>query len=239
MSFESLLRKDLLDPSLLVNPYEIRVVAQKQYDYIISSAIDTSKTTSLNPAKDINDIAELIYKAIQDYETRTHATNDAKVNIVYEYPDMDFDAETISICYMHRVPGAYSQGGAGEGNIKNRRPILREQMKDPDNPGYRRSVMGFYYDNIIRLIAWARTNKVANNRAVWLENVMEEYSWFFAFSGVNRILFEGWRPSETITINNNTYFGRPIDFFVRTEKLFNISEKELEQICIRLIVSTT
>jgi hypothetical protein len=235
---ESLLRTDLLTAELLENPEKIKVIAQEQFTNIVNTAITYPKLKTNGSAKDIIEVMELIRQAILDYEERTHTTEDAKINVIFEEPDTHIDIETISISFFDRIPGAFSQGKPMEGNVKNRKPILREIVDDPDNPGYKRAVLGYYYDNILRLTAWARTNKQANQRAIWIENFMEEYSWFFAFSGVNRILFDGWRQHKTIEINNNKYYGRPIDFFVRTEKLWNISQKNLEEIIVKLGFST-
>ena len=66
---------------------------------------------------------------------------------------------------------------------------------------------------------------------------MEMYDPFFVYSGVNRLLYESWRTNEVIDIGSNRYYGRPIDFFVRTEKLVEVTEKTLEQIIIKLAIS--
>lgn len=231
---DSLLRTDILDPELLKSPERIKVYAETQFSAIISNVVQERLTTTPGAAKDILDVLQLIKQAITDYEERTGVNEDGKVGLIYEKPDTDLQLETISISVDSRNPGSFSQGKPGEGQVKNRRPILREIVNDPDNPGYKRAVLGYYFDNVIRLTSWARTNKQANKRAVWLESLMEEYTWFFTMYGVNRIMFEGWRKNETIDIGGNRYYGRPIDYFVRTEKLWNISQKTLEEIIIKV-----
>jgi hypothetical protein len=114
----------------------------------------------------------------------------------------------------------------------------REEGDDKENPGYRYVIKGYWYDNLVRFTCWARSNKAANARAEWFEQLMQEYSWWYALQGVNRVLF--WdRGSDIVSVvDGNKWYGRPIDFFVRTEKLRVFSEKELEQILIRLDVTT-
>jgi hypothetical protein len=239
---ESLLRTNILQPNdpLLVDPHKIRVFIHDQFNSIITNTtFSDQRIKSVGQVKDINDVAELLYTAIQDYEEKKHVSNDAKLKIVYEFPEEDIETEVVSIGIANRQPGAFSKGSPYEGKIKNRKPILREVFDDTENPGYKKAILGFYYDNTIRLTAWARTNKVVNRRAVWLEDFIEEYSWFFIYNGLNRILFEGWKSPEILHLNNNRYFGRPIDFFVRTEKIQVLSEKTLEEIYINLHVKNT
>ena len=232
----SVLRTDLLDPDLTVNNQKVKIIVEEVMTNIAQKSVP-DRTRTPGTAKDIVEVMELVEKVIRDYETRTHATNDSIVNITYEKPDKPIETETISMQVISRVPGMYGRGSPGESNTKNRRPLLRESLDDPDNPGYKRLVLGFFYDNTLRLTCWAKTNKQANKRALWLETVMEEYDWFFVYSGVNRLLYESWRTNEVIDISGNRYYGRPIDFFVRTEKLLNVTEKILEQIIFRLAIS--
>jgi len=232
----SVLRTDLLDPDLIVNNQKVKIIVDEVMTHITEKSIP-DRTKTPGKAKDIVEVMELIRTAIKDYEARNHTIPDAQVGIAYEKPDKAFETELITMAVTSRVPGMYQQGRPNEGNIKNRRPLLRETLDDPDAPGYKRLVLGYFYDNILRLTCWAKTNKQANERALWLETVMEEYDWFFVYSGVNRLLYESWRTNEVVDIGNNRYYGRPIDFFVRTEKLINMREKTLEQIIFRLTVS--
>ena len=234
MSFE--LRTDLLDPELLRDPYRIKVVVEEHFNSIVNTAI-SEPTKTPGPAKDIIEVLGLIRQAVLDYDERTRVTQDATVDVTYDNPEKAVEVEVISLAFADRSPGMFGQGRPFENKTKNLRPILREVVDDPDNPGYKRAVLGMYYDNVIRLTCWARTNKAANERALWLERMMEEYSWFFVSQGTNRILFDGWRANITIDIFNNTYYGRPIDYFVRTERLWNVSQKTLEEIYIKLAFS--
>jgi hypothetical protein len=239
MSTESVLRTDILDSSLTEAQDPVIVAAEVQFNTIMNRAEPLDPTKTPGPAKDIVETTELIRQAILHYEERTHVTADAVVAVTYNKPDVDADVETISMEFVDRQPGMFSQGRPWQGKIKNRRPRVREMVDDPDNPGYKRVVLGYFYDNMLKLTCWARTNKQANQRAMWLENVMEEYTYYFITAGVNRILYEGWRGNETIRVGNNTYYGRPIEYFVRTEKLRNVSQKKLEQLYVGLATVIT
>lgn len=236
---DSVLRTDILSSDITEDQQHIKVIAQTQFQYEVQNARSIDRTTTPGPSKNIVEVMELIRQAIIDYESRTNVNQDAKVHLTYEKPDREAELEAISISLAVREPGMYSQGRPGEGKIKNRRPVLREHVDDPDNPGYKRAVLGYFYDNTLRLTCWARTSKQANLRALWLEDVMEEYTWFFVYSGVNRIFYDRRREEITHEVEGNKIYGRPIDYFVRTEKLRNVSQKTLEEIVVNLTTRVT
>jgi len=230
----STVRTDILSSELTKDPHQVQILVGSVYNTIVSNAEKLEKTRTPGVAKEITEVMELIKSAIEDYEKRVHSTNDSKIKISYEEPDKLTDLEALTIKLIRREPGMFAQGTAFESKTRQRRPLLREEVDDLDNPGYRRAIMGQYYDNMLRLTCWARTNKAANERSLWLETVMEEYAWFFVYSGANRVIYEGRGPEETITVDGSKIYGRCLDYFVRTEKIRTISQKELELIVVRI-----
>ena len=234
MSFEFELRDDLLTPEMLADNHQIKIVVQREFQRVVEAATKLPATATPRPSKNIVEVMELIRQAFIDYETRTHVNEQSKIHVTYEKPDVGMQLETVSICLKSREPGQFAQGKAMGGGPRNMHPILRETLDDPDNPGYKRAVFGYFYDNILELTPWARTADRANKRALWVEDVMEEYAWFFGFSGVNRLLYYGRGDEDVKNIDGNKIYGRPIRYFVRTEKIRNVSQKTLELIYIRL-----
>lgn len=240
------IRTDVIPLDLLEPPEKVTIVtgdqvaadASRLFNNLINTAV-SDRTVTPGKSKDIIEVTELIEQAITDYDKRFGVTEGAKVEIVYERPEREFEGEVIAISFATREPGMVGQGRPFENKTKNLRPILREVLNDPAYPGYKKAILGYYYDNIIRLTCWARTNKTANKRAIWLENLMEEYTWWFTYSGVNRIFYEGWRTPVLLDINNQRFYGRPIDFYVRTEKLFHMSQKKIEEILISLALDVS
>lgn len=228
---------------------QVRIVVTQQFDLFARDAAKSTLTSdtlerlrSVGDAKDIHSLTptdgffELVRQAINDYETRARTPTANKVFFTEEEPDVKSETETITCSLLSREPGAYSQGAPLQGKVKNLRPIIREVAADDSNPGYRSVVQGFLYDNVVRFTCWARTNKRSNYRAVWFENFMEDYTWWFVLSGVKRVIYQGQGKDIVVTVNNNKWYGRPIDFFVQTEKLKVFSEKTLEEITLRLSV---
>jgi hypothetical protein len=231
--------QDTLNEELLVQ--EPKIIVQQVFDFMFSKGVGdptqgVPRSKTFGKAKSLLDFHALVRQAIDDYETRASVPPDLKINFTEEEPDAKTEAETITFSLMRREPGGFGQGAPFESNVRNLRPIIRENGTDPANPGYRTIVMGYWHDNIVRYTCWARTNKAANARAMWLENMMEEYTWWFTLQGVQRVIYWGQGPDTLVNVDNNRWYGRPIDFYVKTETLRTYSEKTLEQILVRLAV---
>jgi hypothetical protein len=194
----------------------------------------TERLKTPGASKNLLEFYSLVGQAINNYESRANISDVNKVVFTEEEPDVNAKSETITFSLMKRQPGAFSQGAPFEGNIKNLRPMFREEGNDLDNPGYRYMVLGYKYDNLVRFTCWARTNKVANARAEWFENFMEEYSWWYKAQGVERVIFQGREADIVTEINGNKWYGRPLDYFVRTETLKVFKEKSIEEILVQV-----
>lgn len=228
---ETHLRPPVVRDKEILEPIKPIVFVSSVFNRIIGS---TEEGRGVTPyaAKSIIEAMELIQSSIVDYQNRSEDTEDAKVVVGYELPDVEATFETISMSVIKRDPGQFGQGRPGGSPVRARKGQLRELVDDPDNPGYQLAVIGYWYDNILRLTCWARTNKEAEKRALWLEQIIEEYTWFYEISGISKIVYEGRAPNGMIQVSENRFFGRSIDYFVRTERLRKVSTKQLEQIVV-------
>jgi hypothetical protein len=201
------------------------------------SSSSTGKGRTLKPAKSLNEYYDLVKQAIDDLERRANLDTKNKILFTEEEPDYKSEGEIITFSLVKREPGAFGQGAPFESKVRNLRPILRENVADPENPGYRLATLGYWHDNLVRFTCWAKTNKTANDRALWFEDLMENYSWWFKAQGVDRCLFWERGEDQTLFSQNNKWYGRPINYFVRTEKVRVFSEKTLEELVIQAGVS--
>lgn len=218
---------------LAESPTRIRVA--NLFEKEVSLAQELGRVTAPGQAKNYFEFLELVNTALVDYQQREGKTESNRIHLTWDKVDDSTQTEVITISLVKREPGRFAQGAPFEGSTKNLRPILRENKKDPENPGYRIAIMGKWYDNLIKFTCWAQTNKEAIERAFWFEEFMEKYTWFFVASGVPRVLF--WeQKEETIDNNGNKLYGRSLTYYVKTEDISTISEKELEEIAISLNV---
>jgi hypothetical protein len=224
---EDLLNEDLTTDSL-------RITVSQQYDTLLERAVVLGDERGRSPkaAKSLRETYQLIKQVIDNYQTRANTPATHKVIFTEEEPDEKAQQEMITFSLIRREPGAISKGPPMQNQHHNLTSRFREEIEDVENPGYRILTTGYWHDNIIRLTCWARTNKAANARAEWLEDVLEEYMWFFKAEGVDRFLFHEQHADISVDIKGNKWYGRPLDYFVRTEKIKTFKEKSIEEILI-------
>lgn len=227
------------DSTLLdVIPIELlednKIIFSGQYTQIVQAFKDAGPPLkSPLPAKNINEFYDLVKNIIVDRERRENVSEEKKIVFTEEEPDYaKDDPVTITFSLVKREPGAFSSGGPMRGRVKNYTAILREEIQDPEDPQYKKAILGYFHDNEIKFTVWARTNKVANERALWFEGLMQEYRWYFAMQGVSRLLFLKREADSVSEVKGQKLYGRPLHFYVRTETLQIISEKTLQQISV-------
>jgi len=230
--------QDILSEELSTD--QRRILVSQFFDSAFSEGFtkqDFARSKTLGNSKSLLEFHELVRQAIDNYETRSNIAEGDKIVFTEEEPDIDAGHESIVFGLVRRAPGAYGRGAPFEASVRNMKPIIREVGVDPTFPGYKQIVLGYWHDNIVRYTCWARTNKEANARAEWLENLMDEYSWWFKLQGVAEVLFLERQADIVLNVRDNKWYGRPIDYFVRTEKLRVYSEKTIEEILLKVGVT--
>lgn len=212
----------------------IRVVAEEVYLNEINrySNDGYQKTTSIKPAKNLIEVYSLIGNILINYQDRENIPEDNRILLTEEEPPDDATGEIITVSLVSQSPGSYSQGAPLEGRVKNQKPLFRETLDDTENPGYKLSNFGYWFDNVIRFTCWARSNKQANIRAEWLQMLFENYGWYISAEGIPRFLFLERQGDTFFEKNGNRWFGRPLDYYVKTETIRTVKEKTIEEIIL-------
>jgi len=234
----SSLRTDLIPTTI---DDQRRVIVKTAFSQIIEDSDQNSgRLRSVQSAKDIDDAIELIKTAMDDYQDREGVTEDARVTLVYDRPDAPKQTEVITVTPGVRLPALFERGHPTKTSapIRATKRIFLEERDDPDNLGYRLAIFSKLYDNWIVLTCWALTTKAASKRAIWLEQVLEEYGWFFTASGINRIIYTGRGERVVERADNNVMYGYPLEVYIRTEKIIKVSEKALERMIVQLNLAT-
>ena len=241
------LRDDLLSEELLEDNQ--RVLVKRTFDGVLEKSMD-ARGVSVGNTKCLPEVYSLIQDVIRDEEHRMGLSNGLMLKasslietgdgVFQDSPSSDLTVPAVTFSLRRREPGAYSEGAPFEGRVRNLRPLLREVKDDPENPGYKLAIHGYFHDNVIRLTCWSESNHEANELAEKIEQLMERYSFHFVQQGVARIYFWNRGADQLLEKQGeNLYYGRPIEYFVRTETLNVLSEKAIEEICFNVHVSTT
>ena len=194
---------------------------------------------STGDAKDIDGFYLLVQEVIADRLARENIAAEHRPIFTEENPPTDARSEVITFKLLSRCPGVISQGkqlAPGRQEWKGRH---RDIMPDPDHPNKKLHIYSQVFDNVIELCCWAKTNKVANARALWLERLIADYTWYFKLSGVAQVRFHERTADmhEANDTDGNKIFSRPLKFYVRTERISNVSEYVLGDILLKTTVA--
>jgi hypothetical protein len=197
--------------------------------------LPSNRLRSPYPAVDIDGFYDLVGEALRIYQLTEGRAQDRLIIYTEEYPPENYERETITVRLRDRGPGVMSRT-APRGQPRELKPTVREVYEDPILPGYQIWELGWMRDNIIEFCMWSQTNKEANKMALWFEDFMHYNMWFFRSRGVNQLYLNG--RDEDFKILDKRLVGRPITYFVRTERIIQLREKVLEEIIVNAIVTT-
>jgi len=186
-------------------------------------------------ARDIEGLYGLIDAALQDKQNSEGVVSDQQIEFTEEYPVDDLRVERVTFSLQHRQPGSISGGKPYNSDVLELKPHVRNISNDPHNVGYALITTGQKFENRIILTCWAKTNKRANYRARWLEDTLREYNWFIRYQGIEEFIFMEQQEDLLLELDGkaNTLKGRPLIYYVRTERLGHVSEPTIRRLVLR------
>lgn len=198
-----------------------------------------SKSSAHNNIEEfIDSVKELIDIDQETSGQRVILKDDYATNNLLEDPDDPNKELSGVVLYSmkRRAPGTMEGGNTwfdrGRREVK---PRIREIISnDPCNPGQSKIVYSQWFDNEVKFDIVARTNKRANELALWFEDLMEANRPFFAFRGINKYFMNIREADEFKQYGNDSIECRPYCYFVRTEKCNEVTEQSLNRLIIRL-----
>lgn len=138
---------------------------------------------------------------------------------------------------LNRVePGGMNKAFSSK---KEYKPRVREVVKDPLVKGYSVTILGQYMDNIVEFSSWSNDHKTSEKLINWFYKFMNMYAPYIRQCGVNQLYFLQ-RESDSISNRwRQTFFGRTLQYYVRTEELEANYERNLTDINITLNTSNS
>jgi hypothetical protein len=219
----------------LKNKYIAALTENTFTDKIIGPAqIDRMPTLNdfIDGVKEIIDLDQKEFKNkiifIDEY-TKTNIFEDPKV------PNKDARA-VVSYSLYKRAPGTTKGGNTPFDKSRTEiKPQFRGvAINEVANPGQLTFYSGQWFDNRICFHIYARSNKEANDVADWFEEVMERHRHFFAYKGFLKYHFEERESDAVVKEGDNAIHLRPMVYWVRTEKCYEITEQAINNIVLLL-----
>jgi hypothetical protein len=214
---EDILRKEHLYKILVVNndevisTYEVQTQINNIYNLDTSAFLPNEDPMSLD--KFITLTSNIIASA-QDAES---VEKENLIVLTEEYPPDEFHNigngnEVIAYKLIKREPANMNRKASGR---PQRTFSHSYDLLNPNYPNKTIVVESRPVDHIIELACWAKSNKIANKRAIWLEKLLINNSWQYQTNGIERFHWEGRGTDTYTTTGEQRLFYRPLRFFVR------------------------
>lgn len=203
---------------------------------------NTNMPYYVNKRTTLNDFIGLVKQAIdKDQENKKNKIifidDHSKTNI-FENPHKPGEDVRAVVGYslIKRAPG--TTAGTNQPFDTSRREIKPQyrgfEKNEADKPGEITFYTGQWFDNLICFHVYARSNKEANDVADWFEEVMELNRQFFAWNGFLKYHFHERESDAVVKEGDNAIHLRPMVYWVRTEKCYEITEQAINNMVILL-----
>ena len=217
-----------------------------QSPHVVSSSLDSGPGTLPQECKDLPYFFVEMNRVLADYQNRLNIVLADRVELSEEYPPVDLKTEVITYRLIARVPATVSPArpdiDMGSGARHEWVPRARYIKENPEKPNHRTVIMGQLFDNVVEFCCWAKTNKVADQRSFWLQDLLNIYRFYFKLRGFPEVIFQSRLEDfelEGGATAGNRLRGRPLRYLVRTDRTFAIYEPVLRDIVINLALSST
>jgi hypothetical protein len=87
-------------------------------------------------------------------------------------------------------------------------------------------------DHVIEFNCWGLSNKLVNDRALWLEKLFINSAFVFEVKGAERFFFKERLADNYLTVNGQRIFSRPLRFFLRYREFDAKAVSIIKQILI-------
>lgn len=225
---------------------EDEIALKREYLAHSFSQLDTkSRNTGANyiqPHSTLDQFIDLVKEAIDkdqsDKKDKVFFLDNYSHSNIFEDPSSPGKDALGIVGYRltSRVPGTTAATNRpGDSSRREVRPSLRAvTYDDPSKPKQATFHYGRWYDNMICFEIYARSNKEANDLAMWFEDLMEKYRPFFALNGIMKYHFEE-RDGDAAKKNGDSVIQiRPLHYWVRTEKTYEIDEHTINNILVNI-----
>ena len=177
---------------------------------------------------------EIAQKLVKDSQAREGIVEDKQIKLLEEYPPEPFTEygdEVITYRLLRREPAKMSTKGTSR---PHRKSTYAYDVVRAQNPNKVIVIESRPIDHLIEFNCWAKSNKLANARAIWLEKLFINHAWAFEVQGVERFYWKDRGPDTYTTSGGQRVFYRPINFFVRFREFEIKAHPQIKQLLFEI-----
>lgn len=183
----------------------------------------------------LDQVYVLLADIIKYKQSLEGVTNDNVVSLSEEWNPEDLynypAGEVITIRLISREPARMSADGKSRPNFSRN---FESKFKSPLAPNKVITVESVPKDHIIELSCWATTAKLANQRALWLENTLLEQEYQLALKGIQNWRYDQRLTDMVVKQSEMRIHQRPIRYFFRLYEPIVYADPQISNIQFRV-----
>lgn len=221
------------------NTFRIVVLDNDRIKYDAEAVVDMTNPFEFDPTRfnpnisqfKLEDFFDVSSKLIENAQTRQGIVSSKHVQVTEEYPPETFEHfgdEVICYRVLSRKPANMN---AKATDRPQRKSTYAYDVVKAEYPNKVLVIESRPIDHLIEFSCWAKSNKLANKRVLWLEKLFINYgSWVFAVKGAERFYWKDRGPDTYTTTGGQRMFYRPLNFFVRLREFEVKAHSQIKQI---------
>jgi len=177
---------------------------------------------SYNYAKQIGEFNKYLQKIFAFDEEAEGIPLDKRTKVVsYGVDDEINDSMRVTVRLVNRENGLFSRGKAGSGGVRAVRPVDLHVYDDPETSSMFTINSVHLKENYVEICAWGQSPEAAEDLVERLEDIMEEYIWYFNYEGFGKITYEkrGRDIVKDVGGGSHRSYGRPLYYYIQTQKI--------------------
>lgn len=198
-----------LDQTNTPKKFESSIKARDIYNFDMSAFLPNEKPLTLER------FFKITADILEDHQKKAGIIVDERVLLSEEHPPDYFgddEDEIITWRVLNREPANMDTKAQ---NRPQRKSSYYYNLQSSEWPNKVVLVESRPVDHKIEFTCWAKTNRLANKRAIWFEKLMISNSWAFEVQGAERFLWLNRGPDMYTTHQQQRLFGRPLNFMLR------------------------
>lgn len=202
----------LLDQAGDMNPLAEAVEISNPYDIDLERFLPNTIPLTLPRFFDVAS------QLIVDAQKREGTVESERVQLIEEYPAEYMERqgdEVIAWRVLRREPAKMDAKGTGR---PQRTSTFSYDLQSKYHPNKVIVVESRPIDHLIEFSCWAKSNSLANKRALWLEKLFVTHAWAFTVQGADRFFWENRGPDTYMAHGGQRLFYRPVNFMLRTRE---------------------
>jgi hypothetical protein len=182
--------------------------AERIRDEYIAQPTERARTTEIATLMDFYTLLKKVLEAATEMDGTGYP-----IQFSLEYPPTGAILPCFTAKLISRAPLKLK-------GIREMGPRFVQEYEDPDYPGEVTQEYLVRQANTVEITVWAKTSKVANDMAEWLEDKFWEYLWALQWGGLSHPV-EWLGRGEDIykEVREQQMYGAPLTFNVITGKI--------------------